>query len=190
MSTKSNYWKNISTLKAEISSLSKKGGSVSENTSEELALLKGRVFDKEKEINCLQEEKKRANAEKSRIEHESSNLKTQLLNLETEKKKLTQDLQRERARTESEKKRTDEMSKSLKTKQVEVEVLKSEKKNNDLSLQISEHQHLETEIGCLKELYENERKWVDCEAKKAETEKKNIHQVKEMLLFVVITLFL
>ncbi|KAF5754578.1 hypothetical protein HanXRQr2_Chr17g0792871 [Helianthus annuus] len=171
----------ISTLKAEISSLSKKGGSVSESTSEELVLLKGRVFDKEKEINCLQEEKKRANVEKSKIEHELSNLKTQLLNVETEKKKLTQDLLKERARAESEKKRTDEMSKTLKTKQAEVEVLKSEKKNNDLSSQKSEHQNLETEIGRLKELYENERKRADCEAKKADTEKKNTHKVKEML---------
>ncbi|XP_022028907.1 uncharacterized protein LOC110930006 isoform X2 [Helianthus annuus] len=166
----------ISTLKAEISSLSKKGGSVSESTSEELVLLKGRVFDKEKEINCLQEEKKRANVEKSKIEHELSNLKTQLLNVETEKKKLTQDLLKERARAESEKKRTDEMSKTLKTKQAEVEVLKSEKKNNDINSQKSEHQNLETEIGRLKELYENERKRADCEAKKAETEKKKLTQ--------------
>ncbi|MFS8031299.1 hypothetical protein Hanom_Chr17g01544221 [Helianthus anomalus] len=73
------------------------------------------------------------------------------------------------------------MSKTLKTKQAKVEALKSEKKNNDLSSQKSEHRNLETEIGRLKELYENERKLADCEAKKAETEKRNTHKVKEML---------
>ncbi|KAI3693625.1 hypothetical protein L1987_76573 [Smallanthus sonchifolius] len=164
----------ITALKAEILSLSQKGGSVSENESEELILLKGRVFDKEKEINCLQEEKNRAKAEKSRIEQELSNIKTQLLNVETEKKKLMQDLKKE-------KKRADEMLKTAKTKQAEVEVLKVEKKNNDLCLLESEKQNLETEIGRLKELLENEKKRADCEAKKAETEKKNAYRVKEML---------
>ncbi|KAI3714127.1 hypothetical protein L1987_72717 [Smallanthus sonchifolius] len=164
----------ITALKAEILSLSQKGGSASENVSEELELLKGRVFDKEKEINCLQEEKNRATAEKSRIEQELSNLKIQLLNVETEKKKLMQDLQKE-------KKRADEKSTTAKTKQAEVEVLKAEKKNNDLCSLQSEKQNLETEIGRLKELLENERKRADCEAKKAETEKKNAHRVKEML---------
>ncbi|KAJ0758712.1 hypothetical protein HanLR1_Chr04g0153421 [Helianthus annuus] len=73
------------------------------------------------------------------------------------------------------------MSKTLKTKQAKVESLKSEKNNNDLSSQKSEHRNLETEIGRLKELYENERKVAYCEAKKAETEKRNTHKVKEML---------
>ncbi|KAJ0834475.1 hypothetical protein HanRHA438_Chr16g0744031 [Helianthus annuus] len=59
------------------------------------------------------------------------------------------------------------MSKTLKTKQAKVEALKSEKKNNDLSSQKSEHRNLETEIGRLKELYENEIKLAYCEAKKS-----------------------
>ncbi|KAK9058410.1 hypothetical protein SSX86_023252 [Deinandra increscens subsp. villosa] len=149
----------ISALKAEILSLSKKGGSVvSENVSEEELVLynKGRgVFDKEKE--------KRAEAEQ-----ELSNLKAQLFNIETEKKKLMQDLQ-------IEKKRAGEMLKTAETKQAEVEVLKAEKKNNnDLCLLKHEHQNLETQVGRLKELLENERK-------RAESEKKKAHKMEEML---------
>ncbi|KAK1437899.1 hypothetical protein QVD17_03699 [Tagetes erecta] len=171
----------ISELKAEILSLRQKQGSTSENASEELMLLKGRVLDKEMEINCLQEEINRAKAEKSRTEQGQSNLKTQLLNVETENKKLTQDLQKERARADSEKKRADEMLKNAKTQQAEVEAVKAEKNNNDLCLLKSEQQNLETEVGRLKELLEDERKRADCEAKKAKTEKKNAHKVKEML---------
>ncbi|KAK9052029.1 hypothetical protein SSX86_028657 [Deinandra increscens subsp. villosa] len=173
----------ISALKAEILSLNKKGGPVAENASEELILYKGRVFDKEKEINCLLEEKKRAEAEKSRTEQELSNIKTRLINVETEKKKLMQDLQIEIARADSEKKRAGEMLKTAEAKQAEVEVLKAEKKNknNDLCLLKSEHQNLETEIGRLKELLENEKKRADCETKKAESEKKKAHKMKDML---------
>ncbi|XP_076905753.1 uncharacterized protein LOC143561605 [Bidens hawaiensis] len=154
----------ISALKAEILSLSQKRGSVSENVSEELILLKQCVSDKEKEISCLQDEKKRAMADKSRTEQELNNLKTQLHNVEAEKKGLMQDLQKER-------KRADEMLKTAKTKLADIEHLKTEINNNDL----------ETEIGRLKELVENERKRADCEAKKAETEKKAAHKVKEKL---------
>ncbi|KAD3642074.1 hypothetical protein E3N88_31298 [Mikania micrantha] len=196
----------ISSLKSEILSLSQKGGLGSGDVNEEIILLKGRVSDKEKEINCLQEEKKRAEAEKSRTEQELthkakeilkaeqcradeksrsdqelSNLKTQLLSVETEKKTLMHDLQKERARADTEKKRADELLKTVKTKQAEVEVLSAEKKNNNICLLKSEHKNLETEVGRLKELLEIERKRAECEAKKAEREKKNAHQVKEML---------
>lgn len=144
----------ISTLKSEILSLSQKGGSAPEHVDEELILLRGRIFDSEKEINCLREqlqkeisvaaadrmkyveEKKRADdawqsskAEKCRTDEELSNLKAQLLTMETEKKQLRKDLQKERARADSEKKRADEALKTEKTDQTGAEEIKVEKKN-------------------------------------------------------------
>ncbi|KAI3728852.1 hypothetical protein L6452_17496 [Arctium lappa] len=182
----------ISTLKSEILSLSKKGGSVPGHVNEELILLRGRVFDSEKEINCLREqlqkeisvaaadrmkyveEKKRADdawqsskAEKCRTDEELSNLKAQLLTMETEKKQLMKDLQKERARADSEKKRADE---ALKT--VNLDVVTS------LQGHVSE---MGTEISRLKELLDKERRRADSETKKAEAEKKNANKVREML---------
>ncbi|KAL8267346.1 hypothetical protein R6Q59_004690 [Mikania micrantha] len=170
----------ISSLKSEILSLSQKGGLGSGDVNEEIILLKGRVSDKEKEINCLQEEKKRAEAEKSRTEQELSNLKTQFLNGETEKKKLMQDLQKERARVNLEKKQADEILKTAESRKQEIEVLTVDKMNNELLLR-SENQNLETELGRLKQLLENDRKRMDCEAKKAKTEKQKAHKAKEIL---------
>ncbi|KAL4569770.1 hypothetical protein LXL04_025413 [Taraxacum kok-saghyz] len=201
----------ISALKSELLSLTQKEGSVPEHIDKELILLRGRVADSEKEIKCLQdqlqkektvaatdrkkavEDRKRADmalqsfkTEKSRIEKELSNLKAQLLNLETEKKQLKNDLQKESARADLEKSRADEALKTAKT-ETEAEVLMAETiqklpivdelKSEDLevitSLQgrVSE---LETETTRLKNLVDNEKK-------KAEIEKKKGNKMREML---------
>ncbi|CAH1414445.1 unnamed protein product [Lactuca virosa] len=143
----------ISSLKSEILSLSQKEGSVPEHVSEELTLLKGRVSDSEKEINCLREqlqketsvsatnrkkaveEKKRADealqsskAEKDKIEKELSKLKAQLLNVETEKKQLKKDLQKESARADMEKIRAEALKTAKTEAEAEIEVLMAEKK--------------------------------------------------------------
>ncbi|CAI9275635.1 unnamed protein product [Lactuca saligna] len=143
----------ISLLKSEILSLSQKEGSVPEHVSEELTLLKGRVSESEKEINCLREqlqketsvaatnrkkaveEKKRADealqsskAEKDKIEKELSKLKAQLLNLETEKKQLKKDLQKESARADMEKIRAEALKTAKTEAEAEIEVLMAEKK--------------------------------------------------------------
>nr|GEV79564.1 hypothetical protein [Tanacetum cinerariifolium] len=95
---------------SEVLPSSQKGSSVLENVSEELKLLQGHVFEKDKELKRLQEEKRRANeacessrAEKNRVDQELSKLKVQLLKVEIEKKESKKDLQIEKAKADSEK---------------------------------------------------------------------------------------